>query len=706
MLLSNVYEDFLFDGTNFQLSGVLHKILSTEIARTVTNKINFKSPDLERLQDIRDQKQSLVKLLEYYVEKISKHIEQNQKLLTWTQTLAVLDKVVSILDVLTFFVRIKDQSSLLDEVFNNASMKDIEATRMNNDSISVLKQRLLAICEFVLDLPAVEDPFDPSAHTTSENLQLRFLFGAARLCLMNPTYYKQFGAWIICIWHGSKAESKEAPMSVRRTEVIRNIMGKLLKEHHDKFEEILFESTKMIMNNEKISTELRTHHLDKLCQSVFMLKGFKKDRKYWIKFTKLFLNYTVGVAENIPNYFSYLHALTYLFRHLTNRDKLDIWKHFRSLSRKLPDQELRTDESKWALYQQFRSKLKAEAQRASQHRQLELDDDAIENLDLTQSQTQIHSQSQMVPLSQHDINIGVHIEDDDDHVVPERNRDADVGVDDNKQNGADEEKKEDDAGEEDEVSAPLRRLSISKESPAKKKKKTNERVSVGVSRSRRDDDDADGDEEEEEVEQESEIESEDDGEADNHNRRVSVSKPSRNRRKNGNHDEEEEEEEEDDDLSVDVNHHHKAMASMDGVKSEQDVVVCQQNNVQSIFSLSNRYSNQGVGGGFGQKQISNGLFGAYREMKARQDSATNNNPFSNNGRKRNYRQISQGSDGRGGVKTFLTDSTNYHKNVNNNNKNHNQVKHKRRRVVKTSTTANHGHLPSKTNITKYFQKHR
>jgi len=182
--------------------------------------------------------------------------------------------------------------------------------------------------------------------------------------------------------------------------------------------------------------------------------------------------------------------------------------------------------------------------------------------------------------------------------------------------------------------------------------------------------------------------------------------PAHNNNTHNSAEEEEEEEEEDDDLSVDVNHHHKAMASMDGVKSEQDVVVCQHNKVQSIFSLSNRYSNQGVGGGFGQKQISNGLFGAYREMKARQDSATNNNPFSNNGRKRNYRQISQGSDGRGGVKTFLTDSTNYHKNVNNNNKNHNQIKHKRRRVVKTSTTANHGHLPSKTNITKYFQKHR
>ena len=229
-------------------------------------------------------------------------------------------------------------------------------------------------------------------------------FWLCRLCIMNPTYYKYFGGLIVAFWRRPQINDNEdndndndddddiqisQTASIRRTEIIKCIVQKLFKDKHEKFEEMLFEGMKMIMNDGKLSVELRQHTIDNLCKSSFMMKAFKKDRKYWSRFYNLFLDYILGPVQNIPKYFMYLHSLTLLFRHLTNRDKLEMWSHFRSLSRKLPQPHQRVDESQWQLYNQFRQRLKKEAETAGRNRNLELDDNAIENYDLHESQSQV-----------------------------------------------------------------------------------------------------------------------------------------------------------------------------------------------------------------------------------------------------------------------------------------------------------------------------
>merc|ERR1719491_803582 len=142
-----------------------------------------------------------------------------------------------------------------------------------------------------------------------------------------------------------------------------------------------------------------------------------------------FLHYVVGTTENIPKYFCYLSSLIPFFKGCTNRDKLEVWTLFRSLSRKLPDAEDRTQPAQWALFQEFRVRLKKEAGKGATARMLQLDEDALENMDLrdthSQSQSQNGSQSQsqngsrveaqsVLNLQDMPQDMNINIEDDED----------------------------------------------------------------------------------------------------------------------------------------------------------------------------------------------------------------------------------------------------------------------------------------------------
>merc|ERR1712228_102451 len=144
---------------------------------------------------------------------------------------------------------------------NNASLIEMEPVfgvenNENNNDILLLKKRLLAICQYVFKLSIIEDPYDPSAHITSENLQIRYLMGCARLTIMNPSYYKHFGALIISFYHrpninnNNDNDSKSKHVMIRRNEIIKKIVSKLHEANHSKFEEMLFEGMKLIMNDE------------------------------------------------------------------------------------------------------------------------------------------------------------------------------------------------------------------------------------------------------------------------------------------------------------------------------------------------------------------------------------------------------------------------------------------------------------------------
>merc|ERR1719249_483714 len=151
-----------------------------------------------------------------------------------------------------------------------------------------------------------------------------------------------------------------------------------------------------------------------------MIDGLSKGRKDWNVYIELFLQYVIGTAENVPRYFVHLHSMTAFFKKFTARDKLDVWSQFQSLSRKLPSDELRTDESAWNLYNKFRAKLKSEASKAAGARDLELDEDGLENwdqrkeVDSSQSQRGANRSVNMSEMAR-DLQIGVQIEDDDDH---------------------------------------------------------------------------------------------------------------------------------------------------------------------------------------------------------------------------------------------------------------------------------------------------
>merc|ERR1719334_2831867 len=110
--------------------------------------------------------------------------------------------------------------------------------------MSAVKEKLLNIFSFVMTLPVMEDPFDPSAHHTTENLQIRYLMGFARLILMNPTYYKSFGGVVIShlyqpqLSSNSKSKSNQNSKSkgkgkgskseeTRQQLIMKNIMRKV-----------------------------------------------------------------------------------------------------------------------------------------------------------------------------------------------------------------------------------------------------------------------------------------------------------------------------------------------------------------------------------------------------------------------------------------------------------------------------------------------
>merc|ERR1719283_414635 len=125
-----------------------------------------------------------------------------------------------------------------------------------------------------------------------------------------------------------------------------------------------------------------------------MIDGLAKRRKDWEVYIKLFLEFVIGTPGNVPRYFVYLHSMTSFFKKFTARDKLDVWSQFQSLSRKLPSDELRTDESAWNLYNKFRAKLKSEASKAAGARDLELDEDGLENWDQRKEEINASSSSQ------------------------------------------------------------------------------------------------------------------------------------------------------------------------------------------------------------------------------------------------------------------------------------------------------------------------
>ena len=57
---------------------------------------------MEKQSQLRSQKQSLAQLLQYYVDKMYGHIykeDDNIPSLSWKQSLAVLDRIVSIMEV-------------------------------------------------------------------------------------------------------------------------------------------------------------------------------------------------------------------------------------------------------------------------------------------------------------------------------------------------------------------------------------------------------------------------------------------------------------------------------------------------------------------------------------------------------------------------------------------------------------------------------
>mmetsp|Transcript_15129 Transcript_15129/g.22905 ORF Transcript_15129/g.22905 Transcript_15129/m.22905 type:complete len:616 (+) Transcript_15129:1-1848(+) len=401
-LLGNILDSFLFAGAHFEIASVLQQLLCSDIAHQVVHKLSHSSPDLERLALVRNEKATLVKVLHFFV----RATDEQKHTLSCTGLLACLDSIVSMMDTLTFFRQMHAQSSLLDEVFNNARLSDwippsqeqVEhAAAATTDIGEQVKQRLLRVCRFVWSLPCIEDPFDPSAHTVTENVQIRFLMGAARLCLLEPTYYRSFGALILLCWHersvryALRLKPKEERVDVRRKELTKKIAGQLHKHCHAALEEMLFEATRMIVQQEQeqdTDVSVRKKHVEELCRSVFMLEGLTRNRKVWMQFIEKFLSFVLSEPQHIPSHFVYLHALTYVFSHLTNRDKLEIWSVFQSLSRRLPEQHIREqqDEGQWQLYQTFGAKLKKHALQASEKRRLDYNEADIENYDLTQSQ--------------------------------------------------------------------------------------------------------------------------------------------------------------------------------------------------------------------------------------------------------------------------------------------------------------------------------
>merc|ERR1712228_1168493 len=131
--------------------------------------------------------------------------------------------------------------------------------------------------------------------------------------------------------------------------------------------------------------------------------------------------------------------------------------------------------------------------------------------------------------------------------------------------------------------------------------------------------------------------------------------------------------------------------------NSQKVKVGSMNSGESIFSYPGSSRNGFQANTFRQQRPSaNSLFGAYRQIKSNKDTNRRNNPFSKNiNRKRNFTQFSKGDDGRGGTKTFLTDTTSNFRNNRN----------KRRRIVKSSSNQNKNNR-KKASITNFFKKNR
>ena len=444
-LMGNIVDDMMFDGPHFEISGVLQRVLMTEIHRNVTTKLNTASPDMEKLHEITQQKQSLVKVLKYCVDRMHRHIDferndddqmeiEGDWELSNEQMMSILDQIAAALECLTFFKRFSHQSQLMDECFNNASLSEMEPVygvensgRNGSGPMDTLKERLLNIFEFVMDLPVMEDPFDPSAHHSTENLQIRYLMGFARLILINPTYYKTFGGVVVAhLYRPQPAESEKSTKSkgkkaeIRRHDIMKSILRKVRSASVSKYNQMLFEGVKMLMNDEAFPVSIRIHTVMTACRSAAMIDGLSKGRKDWNVYIELFLQYVIGTAENVPRYFVHLHSMTAFFKKFTARDKLDVWSQFRSLSRKLPSSELRTDENAWRLYDKFRAKLKSEAGKAAGARDLGLDEDGLENWDQreaassqSQSQRDGNRSVNMSEMAQ-DIQMGVEIVDDDE----------------------------------------------------------------------------------------------------------------------------------------------------------------------------------------------------------------------------------------------------------------------------------------------------
>eukprot|EP01083_Nonionella_stella_P163382 537561_1 len=391
-LLRNIYDDLIFDGSQCEISTVLYRLLSTAISRTV-HQLNFTSPDMAKMHDLAQHKEELVQLFKYYVKQDG-------------GSLPVLDTIASMMETLCYFRGMKNQSQLLDHTLNNASfieMEPVDAASFNE--IAILKQDLLGICERMLGSPVCEDPYDPSSHTTRENIQIRYLIGAARLCLINPTYYEQFGATILSFYCKPNEEMKF--VKSRRDEIIRRIAHQLMEQHPTQFEQMLFEAIKRMKR-----TNINRKQIEKITKSVAMMKGLGRNtqkRKSWSVFTKLMLDWICGHPDNVPSHFVFLHCLTFFLRHFTNRDKLEIWAHFQSLSRKLPPQQ--DGDKDWDLYHQFKLKLKTEADKAQRNRNLALNEEDLENLDLNNNQSgSIHVAEEAME----EINLGVQVDDEEE----------------------------------------------------------------------------------------------------------------------------------------------------------------------------------------------------------------------------------------------------------------------------------------------------
>jgi len=496
-LATHIVDGQLFDGAHCEISSVLLRILVIEINRNVANKLNAASPEMERLHQITQQKQSLVKLLRYFVDRIDRHIAalrqqpEGEDSLSPSPALSLLDLICSAIECLTFFRRMRHQSPLMDECFNNASLSEMEpvygvensGVRGQQGPMSLVKEQLLRCFQYVMAMPVAEDPFDLSAHRHTENVQIRYLMAFARLLLMNPSYYKRFGGAIVAALYrpavgpdGLALGDGAKAVTTRRHQTMKEVLRKLHSDDAAKFNRVLFEGVRMLMDDETLPLPLRVHTVQSATKSAAMIDGLAKDRKHWALYIELFLSHCIGSPQNVPRCFAFLHSMTSFFKKFRNRDKLEVWSLFRRLSRKLPPSELRTDDAAWALYEKFRAKLKSEAMKASEARELGLDEDGLENWDQREAAADGRTapsadDSRMV----HDIHIG-----DGDGDGAERDGGGGRA-----------------AGDDDEVpriAVSVSRLNVSGSERAEESN-ANVRVAVAASKRMQHDDDSDGNKE-------------------------------------------------------------------------------------------------------------------------------------------------------------------------------------------------------------------